>query len=756
MTLELVGSSFHTDAGLHPVRSLLEQRCGIGRTTDPDERLRLLKTEVVARSLDPEKYVPLLAPVLGIGTEAGYEPMAAEGRTLYGLIVAAVQSYLLACLGQGPGLLVAEDVHWFDPSTLEVLGSLLGAGEGRLLVVVTGRPGEWLPADWPAKVFELRVLSDEQSDALILALNPGLSAQERALIADRCDGVPFYIEQVVAGLTETGVPETLYEPLFARLRARAEVMPVLEAAAVIGRHVDRGLLCSVVDMVEGDVDRVIEDLEDASVLEPWGSDGWRFRHELLREVAAEVAPPSVRTGLHAKVADALVGVGGERDWRLVAAHYEQAERFNDAATAYQHASASARCRGALTEARRYLTQALGQLDLATPGRDRDRREMALRLERGFLVMTADGQHNRESAADFERCLQLGGTDLRDDELFATLNALTGYYAARADLHRLAQVLEPLRAGLEGRQWFRPAIEVESGVLAWLRGEFGAAQSHFEHATTDMVAADQHEIEAVWFVPSDAIATAHLHLAWTRLVLGDRAGAVAELAQAAHCADELGFPQGPYMHDYTTFMECWIHIETGQLDRAAVVVDHMLGQNAERPEFDTWRLPGALERATVSGLAALAHHDPNGLSAHIATVSSLLDSWRATGVNAYTTFFDSVLGRLLIAAGRRDEARRRLDVGLQLAEDTGMCFYNAELLRLRGHTHTDFATRSADIAAARDLARRQGATLFELRAALDDFELCGEDARPALIAVAERMPAASAWPELERVRVSLYG
>ena len=353
----------------------------------------------------------------------------------------------------------------------------------------------------------------------------------------------------------------------------------------------------MVDIVEGDVDRVIEDLEDASVLEPWGSDGWRFREELLREVAAEVAPPSVRTGLHAKVADALVGVGGEQDWRLVAAHYEQAERFNDAVTAYQHASASARCRGALTEARRYLTQALGQLDLATPGRDRDRREMALRLERGFLVMTADGQHNRESAADFERCLQLGGTDLRDDELFATLNALTGYYAARADLHRLAQVLEPLRAGLEGRQWFRPAIEVESGVLAWLRGEFGALQSHFELATTDMVAADQHEIEAVWFVPSDAIATAHLHLASTRLVLGDRAGAVAELAQAAHCADDSA------SHKVRTCMTTRLH---GVLDphrnRSARPGGGrrrpLLGQNAERPEFDTWRLPAALERATV--------------------------------------------------------------------------------------------------------------------------------------------------------------
>ena len=66
-------------------------------------------------------------------------------------------------------------------------------------------------------------------------------------------------------------------------------------------------------------------------------------------------------------------------------------------------------------------------------------------------MITEGQHDPESAADCERCLQLGGTDLRNDELFATLIAVTGYYAARADLHRLAQVLVPLRAGLaDGR------------------------------------------------------------------------------------------------------------------------------------------------------------------------------------------------------------------------------------------------------------------------------------------------------------------
>ena len=75
-------------------------------------------------------------------------------------------------------------------------------------------------------MFDLGALTNGQADELISALSPGLSANERAAVAGRCDGVPFYIEQVVAGLTETGVPEALYEPLFARLRASANVVPV--------------------------------------------------------------------------------------------------------------------------------------------------------------------------------------------------------------------------------------------------------------------------------------------------------------------------------------------------------------------------------------------------------------------------------------------------------------------------------------------------------------------------------------------------
>ncbi|MDT5105244.1 MAG: hypothetical protein QOI25_2757, partial [Mycobacterium sp.] len=599
VVLELIGSPFHTDAGLYPVRSLLERRCGIDRATDQADRLRLLSAEVAARQLDPVNVVPLLAPVLGIGAEAGYEQVPAEGRKLFELIAGAVQSYLLASLGGGAGLVVAEDVHWFDPSTIEVLGSLLDA-DGRLLAVVTGRPGGWLPNGWPVKVFDLAALTDEQTDELITALNPTVTAEDRAAVAGRCDGVPFYIEQVAAGLSETGVPEALYERLFARLRASAKVVPVVEAAAVIGRHIDRGLLGSVVDLSDDEVDDVIDELEDALVLEPWGTDNWRFRHELLREVAAELAPPSVRRGLHAKVADALVGGagGGDPDWQLVAGHYERAEQYDEAASAHQRASTAARLRGALAEARTNLTQALAGLDHCTPGPDRDRREAAARLERGFLAAAAEGLQSRESAADFERCLQLCGTDLRDDELFATLTSLMGHYIVRADLRRVDQVIGSLRAVLEqGRQWFSPVLEMMVGAVASLRGDFAAASSHLEAATADQTAADHHEIDAVWFNPSEPMATAHIHQGLTRIVRGDLTGAEAELAHAAHRADELDFPQGPYMHAYARFMDTWLRIEAGQLDRAAVLAAELIEQ-AERHGLDQWRLVGAFLQAAL--------------------------------------------------------------------------------------------------------------------------------------------------------------
>ena len=198
LVLELVGSPLHPDAGLHPVRSLLEHRCGINRLTEPTQRLQLLHAELTAHGLDSAA-VPLLAPVLGIAPQHGYKPVPAEGRKLQELIAQAIQRYLLACFGGAAGLILAEDAHWFDPSTLELLGGLLNSTAGRLLVVITGRAGAWLSDGWPAKVFDLTPLTDEQSDELIRALDPTVSPRSAPRCGAAATGCPFISNRLSAG-----------------------------------------------------------------------------------------------------------------------------------------------------------------------------------------------------------------------------------------------------------------------------------------------------------------------------------------------------------------------------------------------------------------------------------------------------------------------------------------------------------------------------------------------------------------------------
>jgi class 3 adenylate cyclase/tetratricopeptide (TPR) repeat protein len=758
VVLELVGSALHTDTGLYPVRTLLERRCSITSAADPGERLALLHAELQAVALDPVAAVPLLAPVLGISAEPGYPPLQIEGRKRYELIADAVQRYLWACTDDRPALLIAEDVHWFDPSTVEVLGAVLQASGGDLLVVATGRPGTLLPAGWPVKVLDLAPLTDEQTEALITALNPAVSPSDRAVLASRSDGIPFYIEQLVAGVgTDSGVPDGLYESLFARLRATANVMPVLQAAAAIGRHVDRALLAAVVELDEAEVDDVLDHLEDAQVLEPWGTDGWRFRHELLREVAAELSPQSVARGLHARIGDALVDLasGGNADWQMVAGHYQRAERFDDATAAYQRAAAEARGRGALAEAQSYLTEALALLERCEPGPARDRTEIGLCLRRGSLVAAAQFYMTRAAVEDFERCLQLGGTDLQNDELVVTLIALSLYYLARADLYRMTQVIDVLRAGLlHERLWFAPVVEALAGTLAFARGEFDSARTHFEETRLAPVAPDR-EIDALWFLPNDPVATAYQVRAWICLLQGDTAGFEADSRQALRQFEGLGFPKGPYNMALGHFLESFMRIEAGDLERAVVLAGQTIAV-AQQNGFEAGQLMGTTQQAVAHAAVALSAGEvrPPVLSAHIATITMLLDSWHSADLHMFRTYYDGVLARLLIAAGQTELARDRLEAGLKLAADTGMCFYDAELLRLRARTHSDPDAIGADLAAALDVARRQGPRLFELRAALDDFDHCGEPARAAIEDVVGKFPANSTAPELLRARAVL--
>lgn len=760
--LELFGSPFHTDAGLYPVRKLLERRCRITRGTDPTERLNLLKAELQQRQLGTPETISLLAPLLGIAPDVGYEPTIAAGPRLQQEIRSAIKDYLIACTGE-IGLVLAEDMHWFDTATTDVVRSLIDAGLGRILVVMTTRERSSLPETANSEVFEIGPLSDDETDMLITAIHPTMSARDRKAVRRRCDGVPLYIEEVAAKLKEESsettesalVPDTLYEALFARLRSSEAAITVVEAAATIGSQFDRGLLQAVVAMDDDYLDRILAELYTTTVLEPIDDHTWRFRHELLREVAAELPPPSLRRRLHSRVADSLIATSsdGDPDWPLVAAHFENAHRFEEAADAFQRASRAARYIGALGEAKAHLSRALSQLDRLPAGPNRDRRELNLRLRHGFLASASEGPGSAETAADFERCLQLGGTDPHADELFATLMALFTYYVGRADLHRSQQIVESLRVGVDnGREWWRTENIGGSGTLAWLRGDFDKASEQLEEAATLMDARGHHDVEAEWFMPHDPVVLVLSGLAQARWISGDLAGAGNALDRGVDRIGELAFPQGPFSLCYLRFIEVFMRLEAEQFDRAVELAAE-IPERSERHGFDQWAAMGATLHLLATAMAAVdaGDVDSTSVSDGINAMLGWTAACRYVGALSFLTTFDGFAARLMIAAGRLDEARTQIDAGLSLAQDTGMHCYDAELLRLKAATLDDATERATLLQSAIELARRQKSPVFVLRAALDDHRLRGEDALTAVADAVTLFPADSTWPELAVAR-----
>jgi hypothetical protein len=165
---------------------------------------------------------------------------------------------------------------------------------------------------------------------------------------------------------------------------------------------------------------------------------------------------------------------------------------------------------------------------------------------------------------------------------------------------------------------------------------------------------------------------------------------------------------------------------------------------------------ACNQASLAARAALAagETDAATLQAHIAAITIVVDAWRAAEMKTFLGVYDGLLARLLIAVNMKDAARERVELALQMADETGMHFYDAELLRIRAHTYDDAQAHHAGLQAAIELARKQGSPAFELRAAADDFELVGESGRAALEDALSHFPVDQTWPELARARALL--
>jgi len=470
-----------------PFLDLIDRLLG-GVPGDVDD----LKRRSADAGVDQETAL-LLAAFLGLGDAPPVVRMADEQQKRQ--VFAGVWQFLLAVRGERPALIVFDDVHWADLSSLDLLGFLLERlGAAPMLILLSHRPGfdrvERTTMRASHTGIRLEALSPEESVALargFLGVRELPEDLER-LVATRAEGNPFFIEELLQALLELGslgivdgravlakveveIPDTVQGTILARVdRLGGPERGVLQHAAVLGRSFSAGLIGAVLD--GGEVGEALEQLARAQLLVAEGPDRWAFKHALIQEVTYETLLMRQRKALHAKVAAALEALGGDDPaaLELLAEHYARAEVPEKAREYAVRAGDLARQRMGLIEAKeRYETA----LRLWGEGDESGRLELLMKL--GYAAAVGGNARDAITALLEAEAGWRGLGDMR--RAGASLASLARVYWVTGEVDRAAGVL---RQAIELLEPFGSTAElvqayVRSSTLNMLGGRIDESE-----------------------------------------------------------------------------------------------------------------------------------------------------------------------------------------------------------------------------------------------------------------------------------------
>jgi predicted ATPase len=455
------------------VIGLLERAARLDRDEPPEEQLARLEA-VLARASDwREEVVPLLAALLAIPTDMRYPaptltPEVQKRRTLQALV-----DQLAGLAAQQPVLALYEDVHWIDPSTLELLGLVIErVRQLPVLVLITFRPEFQLPWTGQAHVTTLTMsrLGRRQGADLVARLTGGKPVPGEILeeIVAKTDGVPLFVEELTKTVLESGlltdagdryelsgplsplaIPTTLHDSLMARLDRLAPVKEVAQIGAVIGREFSHELLAAVAPMSDNEVGDALEQLVQSELVFRRGvppEARYSFKHALVQDAAYQSLLRSRRQQLHARIAEALeqqlpdaADVGPE----VLARHLTDAGLPDRAIPYWRRAGELAAGRSANVEAIAHLSRGLELIGALPSTPDHLREELGFRLAIGGPLIASKGYAGPDVQRTYSRasalCDQLG----RSAELFSVLRGLWNCYFVRGELRQADDLSERL-------------------------------------------------------------------------------------------------------------------------------------------------------------------------------------------------------------------------------------------------------------------------------------------------------------------------
>jgi tetratricopeptide (TPR) repeat protein len=360
--MEWTSSQLLQNTALHPLTQWGRQRFG-GAEIAPEKQIADLESSLRQLNLNPTEYLPLLTSLLDISA-ATVDLPALTPEELRRRQLAAMVAWMLAGARTQPLVLAFEDLHWADPTSLDLLKMLAERGAmAPLMIVATARPE--FRAPWPTRshhaIISLVPLDRQQVRELvsIIAERHGLSAAAIEGVADRTGGVPLFIEEVTRLVLDGGgeiIPPTLQQSLAARLDRLGEARDVAQVGAVVGREFSFGLLLEITGPPSAKLSAALEKLVDADVVFVDGvapDSRYRFKHALIQEAAYESMLRSKRREIHRQIAEALMRLQpaiAETSPETLATHLARAGDDEGAATYWQKAGWLAQANSAYQEA----------------------------------------------------------------------------------------------------------------------------------------------------------------------------------------------------------------------------------------------------------------------------------------------------------------------------------------------------------------------------------------------------------------------
>ena len=755
----------HTDSALYPIISQTERAAGFAHGDSVQTKLDKLDA-VLAQSFTPPQHRALFAELLSLPNDGRYPAVEMSPQQRRQRTLEALTTQTVALAEQAPLLMIFEDIHWIDPTSLEALGRGIDRIKAvGVLLIITYRPEfepPWIGRPYVTSL-TIRRLGEREISAMIdrVVGNKMLRPNIRQDIIERTDGIPLFVEEMTKAVLEAetegeaqqtaaaipssavAVPASLHASLMARLDRLGPAKEVAQIGAVLGREFSHALLAAVVRKPEAELAASLDRLIHAGLLFRQGVPPhatYLFKHALLQDAAYGTLLREPRRAIHARIAETL-----ERDFpdiaenqpEILARHCTEAGLVEKAAVLWGKAGQRSVERSALGEAVEQFTRALGQIAIlpGTPALRREQIKLQVALITPLLHIKGQAAPETKAAVEhahllIEQAEALGEPPEDPLLLFVVLYGIwvanAGAFNGDAVRELAAQFLTlaekqgapvPLMVGHR----IMGVSLMFTGNLVESRDHFNRAVDHFDRAIAlyDPV---QHRAFAARFGQDPGAALlAFRSLAQWLLGYGEDAAATADRAlEIARHSGEVSTLM------YVLFFISPLHALMGNYATAAVQAQELFALAEERLAA-FW-----IERATfVRGCILASIGKPNDA---VQLITSGLTASQVTGTTFWLSLYESYLAKAYAELGKFVEAWRCINEATGAVEATKEAMFEPEVYRIAG----EIALKSPELDAAKAeeyfdralaVARKQQAKSWELRAAMSMARLWRDQGKP---------------------------